>query len=112
MKLSILLRIVIIWLIMLITVCHVLANDETVYVKYYGQVNLSHFDCETITRSSVINRLCYDKKNQYVIVNLAGTYYHYCGMPKNTVKAWRNAESMGKYYHKYVKGRYDCRVMR
>lgn len=112
MKQSTVLRIFTFGLINLSTVCHVFATDETVYVKYCGPVNLSKFDCETVTRSSVIKRLCYDKEEQYVIVNLANTYYHYCGMPSNTVIAWKNAESMGKFYHKNVKGRYDCRVIR
>jgi hypothetical protein len=51
---------------------------ETVIVKYRGPVDLSHFDCEQITRSSVVKRLCYDSAEKYVIVNLTGTYYHYC----------------------------------
>lgn len=84
---------------------------DTVTVKYRGPVDLTPFDCESISRSSFINRLCYDPKEKYVIVNLNGTYYHYCEMPDSVVTAWRQADSMGRYYNAEVKGRYDCRVL-
>ena len=87
-------------------------NTETVYVKYRGPVDLSPFGCEWITRSSFVQRLCYDASEQYVIVNLRGTYYHYCEVPASVVAAWRNAESIGGFYNASVKGRFDCRVLR
>jgi hypothetical protein len=88
------------------------ADAETVSVKYGGMVDLAPFHCEWITRSSFINRLCYDSKEGYAIVNLNGTYYHYCEVPAWIVDQWRNAESMGRYYNAYVKGRFDCRINR
>lgn len=88
------------------------ALAETVHVKHHGPVTLSSFECDWITRSSLVKRLCYDKKEAYVIVNLNGTYYHYCEVPSNVVTAWRNAESMGRFYNAHMKGRYDCRVLR
>jgi len=54
------------------------ATAETVTVKYRGPVDLAPFACEWITRSSVVQRLCYDLRERYIIVNLTGTYYHYC----------------------------------
>ncbi len=88
------------------------ATAETVVVKYRGPVDLSPFACEWITRSSVVQRLCYDLRERYVIVNLNGTYYHYCEVPPNIVAAWRQADSMGRFYNAQVKGRFDCRVLR
>jgi hypothetical protein len=85
---------------------------ETVMVKYRGPVDLAPFNCEWVSRSSVVNRLCYDIKEKYVVVNLSGTYYHYCEVPANVVSGWRQADSMGRYYNAVVKGRYDCRVLR
>jgi len=85
---------------------------EIVYVKYRGPVNLAPFNCEWVTRSSVVERLCYDPKEQYVIVNLGGTYYHYCEVPSGVVSEWRDADSMGRYYNAQIKGRFDCRVNR
>ncbi len=89
-----------------------LASAESVYVKYRGSVNLAPFVCEWIARSSVVKRLCYDGSEKYVIVNLAGTYYHYCEVPAAVVATWRKAESMGRFFNAYVKGRFDCRILR
>ena len=88
------------------------ATAETVIVKYRGPVDLAPFACEWITRSSVVQRLCYDRREQYVIVNLTGTYYHYCEVPPTLVSTWRQADSMGRFYNAQVKGRFDCRVLR
>lgn len=85
---------------------------ESVFVKYRGNLDLAPFQCEWVTRSSVVNRLCYDPKEQYAIVNLKGTYYHYCEIPSKTISDWREASSMGSYYNSRVKGNFDCRVFR
>ena len=87
-----------------------LVAAETVYVKYRGSVDLEPFKCETITRSSFINRLCYDEKEKYVIVLLKNTYYHYCEVPKSLVSSWLSVASMGRFYTSKIKGKYDCRV--
>jgi len=39
------------------------AHAETVEVKYRGPVDLAPFACEAVTRSSFIERVCYDEKN-------------------------------------------------
>lgn len=87
-------------------------SAETVYVKYRGPVNLAPFDCRWIHRSSFVQRLCYDRREQYVIVQLSGVYYHYCEVPAQLVIAWQSAESLGRFYNTQVKGRYDCRTRR
>lgn len=88
------------------------ANAETVYVKYRGSVDLAPFECERISRSSVVKRLCYDPREQYAVVNLSGTYYHYCGVPASLIADWRKSDSMGRYYNAHVKKRFDCRTSR
>jgi hypothetical protein len=89
----------------------IFATAETVLVKYRGAVDLAPFECESTPQSSVVKRLCYDSKEKYVIVNLSGTYYHYCEVPANIVRDWRKAESLGSYYNQHIKGQYDCRVL-
>jgi len=86
------------------------ANAETIYVKYRGAVDVSSFECKPIIRSSFIHRLCYDAKEQYVIVQLKSNYYHYCEVPKTVLSSWLQATSMGGFYNSYIKGHYDCRV--
>lgn len=86
-------------------------SAETVDVKYRGPVDLKPFACESIQRSSLVTRLCYDRREKYVIVQLArGTYYHYCGVPSGVVSEWRQADSMGKFFNANINGRFDCRV--
>jgi KTSC domain len=85
---------------------------EVVNVKYRGPVDLAHFECEFTPKSTVVNRLCYDKSEQYVVVELTGTYYHYCEIPPSTVSSWRSAESLGKFFYANVKGNFDCRTHR
>jgi hypothetical protein len=88
------------------------ARAETVDVKYRGQVDLKAFDCVDITRSSFIRRVCYDQTNEYMLINLNGTYYHYCEIDSDTVAALKTADSMGRYFNGEVKGHFDCRTNR
>jgi hypothetical protein len=88
------------------------AHAESVYVKYRGEVDLKFFDCANVTRSSFIQRVCYDKRNQYMLISLNGTYYHYCEIDADTVSSLLNAPSMGQFYNASIKGDFDCRVRR
>jgi len=93
------------------------ASAETVTVKYRGAVDLKPFTCQTITKSGFINRICYDAANQYMVILLKDTYYHYCELPKPTLDALMAAPSPGTYYNANIKGTgkdgpYDCRTRR
>lgn len=86
---------------------------EIVYVKYRDTpVDLSNgkFVCPTLKSSSLVDRICYDKVNSYLLVQLNGTYYHYCRLPSFVYSEWINASSLGSYYSSRVKGNYDCRL--
>lgn len=85
------------------------AAAETVDVKYRGPVDLKPFKCSSVDRSSLVNRVCYDAKEQYMIISLQGVYYHYCEIDASTVSQLLRAESMGRYFNAAIKGRYDCR---
>jgi hypothetical protein len=91
-------------------------RSETVDVKYRGPVDLKTFECRDINRSSFIQRVCYDKpKFYYMIVNLKGTYYHYCELPPATLDEFMGAASMGQFYNQNIKGSgsdrpFDCRT--
>ena len=91
------------------------AGAEEVQVKYRGVVRLDTFTCEDITRSSFVERVCYDGGNQYMVVRLQGTYYHYCEIDPQTVGDFLAAPSMGKYFNARIKGSgsngpFDCRT--
>jgi KTSC domain len=90
---------------------------ETIDVKYYGRLDLAPFVCTDVTRSSFINRACYDKAQQFMVVQLRSVYYSYCEMPASTYDAFLAAPSMGQYYNTSIKGTgadgpFDCRTHR
>lgn len=87
--------------------------SDYVYVKYRaGRVDIAHPRWEYLNtnRSSWVRGAWYDKNNQYMIINLKGTYYHYCSMPQSSWRSFKNASSFGSHYNAYIKGKYDCRV--
>jgi hypothetical protein len=86
------------------------AKAERVYVKARGEVDLAQFRCENVTRSANVKRLCYDEKEEYVLVSLKGIWYHFCDVPPATVTGWRKAASKGRYYNDNIRGNYDCSV--
>jgi hypothetical protein len=85
-------------------------SAEVVTVKYRGPVSLAPFKCDPITRSSFIERVCYDTANSYMLIDLSGTWYHYCEIDASTVSSLMAAESMGRFYNASIKGRFDCRT--
>ena|SRR5258708_9955512 len=92
-------------------------RSETVDVKYRGTVDLKSFACTDTPRSGFIQRVCYDKPQSYMIINLKGTYYHYCELPPATFDGLMGAPSMGQFYNQNIKGTgkdgpYDCRTHR
>lgn len=92
-------------------------RSETVEVKYRGPVDLKPFTCTDVSRSSFIQRVCYDKAQSYMLIDLRGTYYHYCELPAATFDAFVTAGSMGQFYNQNIKGTgsdgpFDCRTHR
>ena len=57
------------------------AQAERVCVKYRGCLSLDTFKC-VATVSSFVNRVCYDSAQQYMVIKLRDTYYHYCEIPQ------------------------------
>lgn len=105
----------VVFLAALIAAAH--ASAETIPVKYWGDLNLAPFACTDITRSSFINRACYDQAKQFMVVQLRGTYYPYCEMPAAEYQSFLNAPSMGRFYNANIRGSgsdgpFDCRTHR
>ena len=92
--------------------CSSVLRAESVYVKYRGDVDLRFFDCWEITRSSFIKRVCYDRRSEYMLISLNGTFYHYCEIDAGTVFSLLSAPSMGRFYNANIKDQFDCRVHR
>ena len=92
-----------------------LEDAEIVDVKNQGAVDLKAFNCQDVTRSSIISRVCYDAESRHMLVQRHAVYHQYCDLPKDTRDALLNAPSMGRYYRANIEagdgsGPYDCRT--
>jgi hypothetical protein len=90
------------------------ADAETVNVEGRGAVDLKPFACQDVTRSSLVNRVCYDAASRYMIVQVNAVYSQYCDVPEATRDRFLNAPSIGQYYNANIKGSgaqapYQCR---
>lgn len=78
-------------------------------VKYLGEVDLGAYSCKETPESSFVRTICWAGREPGVVVNLAGTWYGYCGVPGSIVQAWLRAPSKGGFYNGNIKGRFGCR---
>jgi hypothetical protein len=92
-------------------------DAETVDVENRGPIDLTAFHCQDITRSSVISRVCYDRESRRMLVQRHVVYRQYCDLPQETLDAFLNAPSMGKFFNANIEtagrdggARYDCRT--
>ena len=88
---------------------------EIVDVKDRGAVDLKPFDCQDITRSSVISRVCYDSQSRHMLVQRHAVYHQYCDLPEDTRDAFLNTPSMGRFFKVNIEGAdgsapYACRA--
>lgn len=87
-------------------------TSNYVTIKYRnGQVDVANprFEYFNTSNSSFIRGAWYDISESYMVINLNGTNYHYCGMPSSIWQDFKSSSSAGKYYNGNIKGNYDCR---
>ncbi|WP_035964600.1 KTSC domain-containing protein [Bradyrhizobium sp. YR681] len=87
--------------------------SETVETGEHRFVDLETFECRDITRSTVLQRVCYDPAQKALIVAVGGAYDRYCGVTADTVERLLGAPSMGRFFNQTIKrdvaaGRYVC----
>jgi hypothetical protein len=87
--------------------------SEKVETADHRLVDLKTFECRDITRSTVLQRVCYDPAKQHLIVAAHGAYDRYCGVTADTVERLLSAPSMGQFFNQTIKrdvtgGRYTC----
>lgn len=91
------------------------ATGETVQVKYHGAVALDAFACGDVKEGSDVSRICYDKAERYMIIQLKTTYYHYCEIDAATVQGLQTAGSKRQFFEARIRGSgsdgpFDCRT--
>ncbi|MEA2881910.1 MAG: hypothetical protein QOH32_1166 [Bradyrhizobium sp.] len=92
-------------------------DAEFVNVRDVGAINLAPFACQDISRSSIVNRVCYDAESRHMIVQANAAYSQYCDVPEAVRDSFLNAPSMGQYYNANIKGPgtvgpYECGAQR
>ena len=86
---------------------HLLATpvvSETIDVSGRSTVDLNSFECRDISRSSILQRVCYDRAQRRLIVAVKGAYDQYCGLPAETFAALMAAPSMGQFFNRNIRG--------
>jgi hypothetical protein len=88
-------------------------GSETVDVRDRGTIDLATFECRDISRSSLIQRVCYDQAQRTLIVAIRGSYDDYCDLPQQAFESLMTAPSMGQFFNQNIRrsgpdGRYDC----
>jgi len=92
-------------------------DSEAIDLRDRGAVDLATFECRDINRSSIIQRVCYDRAQSNLIVSVRGVYDQYCNLPPIIFDGLMNAPSMGQFFNRNIRGSasggaYDCRVDR
>jgi hypothetical protein len=88
------------------------SDSSTKTVKYRdSKVDIGSPLFEPLNRQgdSLVRDAWYDQSNRYMIIDLKGTNYHYCGFPLDRWHELRRAASMANYYEVYIRGSFDCR---
>jgi KTSC domain len=87
--------------------------SETIETGDHRRVDLGTFECRDITRSTVLQRVCYDPAQQHLVVAASGTYDRYCSVSADTVERLLDAPSMGQFFNQNIRrdaaaGSYAC----
>jgi hypothetical protein len=93
------------------------AAADPICVRYGPcPLDLSSFTCSDTSRSSFVRRVCYDARNQFMVIRLKETWYPYCGIDAQIVQALVSAPSIGSFYNENIRskrggahGAFDCR---
>ncbi len=96
----------------ILTLTTALLCAQTIHVKYRStpvDIDNGKFKCVT-TDSSFVRATCYDQRDRYMVILLRNTWYHYCDMPKVVWEELIEAESVGRFYNRNIRGNWSCRT--
>ena len=77
--------------------------SETVDVGARGTIDLTGFECRDISRSSIVQRVCYGRAQRRLVVAVKGAYDEYCDLPAGTFDALMEAPSMGQFFNRNIR---------
>lgn len=77
-------------------------TTETAQVRGRGMVDLAPFTCTDTPRSTVVQRVCYDRKRSHLLIGIGDAYSEYCHLPGTTFDAFFVAPSMGRFFRQRI----------
>jgi hypothetical protein len=96
--------------------CNKLPNHFNSYDQAISLVKKSNFkykDEVSTSKSSWIQSAVYyscDGNSGYFIFKAKGKDYIHSGVPDNIWQGFKNSESLGSFYNKYIKGRFTLKL--
>lgn len=87
-------------------------SSNIVVIKYRDNpVDISASNFEPLNKTDqAIGGAWYDAAEQYMVIKLGDTYYHYCGMPSDVWRDLRITNDLYEQYQDRVRGNFDCRI--
>lgn len=60
--------------------------------------------------SRAIRKIGYDASSSSMFIDFEDSHpiYTFCGVPEAVFRDFINSASVGRYYHQYIKDRYQC----
>jgi len=86
-------------------------SNEVKTIKYREDsvnINTPAFESVDTSKSSLVRGAWYDQAKEYLIINLQGTNYSYCNVPRYVWLSFKQAKSFGTEYNASIKGHYSC----
>lgn len=87
----------------------------SIKVKYRNDkvpVGGDSFESLGATSDSTVKNAWYDSHEEYLVVRLGSTNYHYCEVPEDVWDGLKGADAKYTYYQDYLRSNYDCRTYR
>ena len=78
-------------------------GSETVEVRERGAVDLAPFECRDITRSSLIQRVCYDQARRHLVVAIRAATIFIASCRRRPIDGFMTAPSMGQFFKENIR---------
>lgn len=84
---------------------------ECVDVRDRGKTSLEQLKCTSAQTNELLETICYDSNNAYLLLNIAGQYFEYCGVKELYVEELTKAKKKSDYINTHIAiGVFDCTI--
>ncbi len=84
---------------------------ECVDVRGRGKTSINNMQCTPVKTTELLETVCYDSKNAYMLLNVAGQYFEYCGIKELYAEELLKAKNKGDYINSHIAvGVFDCTI--